>query len=137
MRLSSNSAAELLYCLNVFPDASPGGFSREILPGLKQIKQKLSPNRPMGLGLRFSEDQLLELEDPARREQWLDELRRAAMYGVTFNAFPYGTFHGERVKEQVYAPDWRSRARLDYTLRAARLLAESMREEGTLSLIHI
>lgn len=131
MRLSSNSAAELLYCLNVFPDASPGGFSREILPGLKQIKQKLSPNRPMGLGLRFSEDQLLELEDPARREQWLDELRRAAMYGVTFNAFPYGTFHGERVKEQVYAPDWRSRDRLDYTLRAARLLAESMREEGT------
>ena len=63
MRLSSDPAAELLYCLNVFPDASPDGFTRDILPGLERIKQNLSPGQPMGLGLRFSEDQLMELED--------------------------------------------------------------------------
>jgi sugar phosphate isomerase/epimerase len=131
MRLSSDPAAELLYCLNVFPDASPSGFRREILPGLEQIKKRVSPDQPMGLGLRFSADQLMELEDPGLREQWLDELNQASMYGVTFNAFPYGAFHGERVKENVYAPDWRCEDRLAYTLRSARLLADSMPQKVT------
>ena len=41
----------------------------------------------------------------------------------TLNAFPFGDFHGARVKEQVYLPDWADRRRLDYTLSCARLLA--------------
>jgi sugar phosphate isomerase/epimerase len=41
----------------------------------------------------------------------------------TLNAFPFGDFHGARVKEQVYLPDWADRRRLDYTLACARLLA--------------
>ncbi|MEI6239581.1 MAG: metabolite traffic protein EboE [Planctomycetia bacterium] len=40
----------------------------------------------------------------------------------TLNAFPFGDFHGARVKEQVYLPDWADRRRLDYTLACARLL---------------
>jgi sugar phosphate isomerase/epimerase len=40
----------------------------------------------------------------------------------TLNAFPFGDFHGARVKEQVYLPDWTDRRRLDYTLACARLL---------------
>jgi hypothetical protein len=41
----------------------------------------------------------------------------------TINGFPYGAFHGERVKERVYLPDWRDPARLEYSNRLARLLA--------------
>ncbi|MFM8378688.1 MAG: metabolite traffic protein EboE [Planctomycetia bacterium] len=41
----------------------------------------------------------------------------------TLNAFPFGDFHGARVKEQVYLPDWADPRRLDYTLACARLLA--------------
>lgn len=41
----------------------------------------------------------------------------------TFNAFPYGDFHGMRVKESVYLPDWTDPRRLDYTLACGRLLA--------------
>jgi sugar phosphate isomerase/epimerase len=41
----------------------------------------------------------------------------------TMNAFPFGDFHGARVKEQVYLPDWTDPRRLDYTLACARLLA--------------
>ena len=31
----------------------------------------------------------------------------------TLNAFPYGDFHSERVKENVYLPDWTQRERLE------------------------
>jgi len=41
----------------------------------------------------------------------------------TINAFPYGPFHGEPVKENVYAPDWSTTDRLDYTVKVAELLA--------------
>lgn len=41
----------------------------------------------------------------------------------TLNAFPYGDFHGTRVKESVYLPDWTDPRRLDYTLACGRLLA--------------
>ena len=43
---------------------------------------------------------------------------------VTVNGFPYGPFHGTRVKEDVYQPDWRMRERLDYTVQLADLMAE-------------
>jgi hypothetical protein len=46
------------------------------------------------------------------------------MYLYTANAFPYGSFKGERVKEQVYEPDWRTNERADYTMRVADILAE-------------
>ena len=38
------------------------------------------------------------------------------MLRFTINGFPYGSFHGTRVKEEVYRPDWTSTERLDYTL---------------------
>ena len=48
----------------------------------------------------------------------------------TLNAFPFGDFHGARVKEQVYLPDWADRRRLDYTLACARLLAKLLPPGG-------
>ena len=46
------------------------------------------------------------------------------MYVFTLNGFPYGTFHGARVKEEVYLPDWRDPERLRYTNLLADLLAD-------------
>jgi sugar phosphate isomerase/epimerase len=48
----------------------------------------------------------------------------------TLNAFPYGDFHGARVKENVYQPDWTDPRRLDYTLACGRLLATLLPEGG-------
>ena len=45
------------------------------------------------------------------------------LYAFTINGFPFGAFHGTRVKERVYAPDWRTDERRDYTCRLARQLA--------------
>ena len=51
--------------------------------------------------------------------RWLD---RHGCYVFTINGFPFGQFHGTRVKEQVYWPDWTRRERLDYTCRLFDLL---------------
>jgi hypothetical protein len=42
----------------------------------------------------------------------------------TINGFPFGQFHGARVKEQVYRPDWTEPTRLEYTVRLFDLLAQ-------------
>jgi sugar phosphate isomerase/epimerase len=48
----------------------------------------------------------------------------------TLNAFPYSDFHGARVKEQVYLPDWADPRRLEYTFDSARLLEGLLGENG-------
>jgi hypothetical protein len=39
------------------------------------------------------------------------------------NGFPYGPFHGEAVKGNVHAPDWRDEERVAYTIRLIDILA--------------
>ena len=46
--------------------------------------------------------------------RWLDQHN---CYVFTINGFPYGKFHGTRVKEKVYLPDWTSAERVDFTNR--------------------
>jgi hypothetical protein len=55
----------------------------------------------------------------------------------TINGFPYGQFHGTRVKEQVYAPDWTTRERLDYTRLLFDVLAQLLPPgvEGSVSTV--
>ena len=43
-------------------------------------------------------------------------LDREGLYVAIINGFPYGPFHGTPVKANVYAPDWRDEARVEYTL---------------------
>ena len=53
----------------------------------------------------------------------------------TINGFPHGTFHGQPVKADVHAPDWRSEERVAYTLRLAEILAALLPDgvDGTIS----
>ena len=52
-----------------------------------------------------------------------DWLAGTNTYVFTINGFPYGNFHGTRVKEQVFQPDWTETARLEYTKDLFRILA--------------
>ncbi len=67
-------------------------------------------------------------------QRWLD---RHDCYVFTINGFPFGRFHGQRVKEQVYLPDWTSTERLDYTNRLFDLLAQLVPRgvEGSVSTV--
>lgn len=92
-------------------------------------KDVCSKDKPFGIGLRLSNEASLELIEGshlAEFRQWLDANN---CYVFTINGFPYGNFHGSRVKEQVYAPDWQTAERLDYTKRLFDILVKLLPEE--------
>jgi sugar phosphate isomerase/epimerase len=60
---------------------------------------------------------------PQALEAFRDQLASLGAYVFTINAFPFGPFHGVRVKEQVYLPDWRSAERVAFTADSAAVLA--------------
>jgi sugar phosphate isomerase/epimerase len=77
-----------------------------------------------GLGLRLGAGAAAELAGAAARCAFRRFLDDQGFYVFTLNGFPYGAFHGTRVKRQVYAPDWRDPRRLRYTTDLAVVLAE-------------
>ena len=91
------------------------------------------------MGLRLSARAAAELSDPAVLAEFRDFLARNRMYVFTINGFPYGAFHGTRVKEEVYLPDWRDPERLRYTDLLADLLAQLLPDdpaiEGSVSTV--
>ncbi|HVY68365.1 MAG TPA: metabolite traffic protein EboE, partial [Verrucomicrobiae bacterium] len=85
---------------------------------------QVCPGKPYAIGLRLGAQAARELSDPATLlafRQWLD---RENCYVFTINGFPYGKFHGTRVKEHVYTPDWTTPERLAYTSLLFDLLAQ-------------
>jgi sugar phosphate isomerase/epimerase len=90
-----------------------------------QVKKRVSPNDPFGVSLRLSADSARTLAADGRlREELKRFLASNDLYLYTVNAFPYGPFKGQRVKEQVYEPDWRSEERTHYTMDVANILAD-------------
>jgi hypothetical protein len=88
------------------------------------VRDGVSLGKPYAIGLRLSHQAARQLREPGTLKafrQWLDHEN---CYVFTINGFPYGQFHGTRVKEQVYAPDWTTRERLEYTNLLFDLLAE-------------
>ena len=91
---------------------------------LPAVKRRFSPNEPFGVCLRLSRASADTLtQRPAELARLKAFLAENDMYVFTANAFPYGAFKGERVKEQVYEPDWRTDERATYTMRVADILA--------------
>jgi sugar phosphate isomerase/epimerase len=118
------------YCTNIHAGETWDEISESLDTHVPTIKAAVSPDAPLGLGLRLSAIAAAELARPATLEGFSDRLARLGAYVFTVNAFPYGPFHGTRVKEQVYEPDWRSGERVDFTLNAARVLAALLPENG-------
>ena len=64
--------------------------------------------------------QLGQADELEQFRAWLEDNR---CYVFTVNGFPYGDFHGTRVKEDVYTPDWTTPERVEYTKRLFDILA--------------
>jgi hypothetical protein len=101
------------------------------------VRDRVAPNEPYAIGLRLGDQASRQLADRGTLktfQKWLDENN---CYVFTINGFPYGSFHGTRVKEQVYAPDWTTEERVAYTNRLFDLLAEFVPNgvEGSVSTV--
>jgi hypothetical protein len=88
------------------------------------VREKVCPHEPFAIGLRLSEHAAVELSDRAELLRFQRWLGANTCYVFTINGFPYGRFHGARVKEQVYRPDWTSPERVAYTNLLFELLAQ-------------
>lgn len=110
-----NHGIHLGYCTNIHR----GETWEETWSGLKNytllVKDRVSGGAPYGIGLRLSHQAALELSAPGKIAEFKSWLDANNCYVFTINGFPYGSFHGTRVKEQVFKPDWSTTERLTYT----------------------
>jgi hypothetical protein len=143
MRLPGLANVHLSYCLNVHPGRTLAEAEVAVFGRAKRVFDELSRriavSGPFGLGMWFSAEAARELGEPGRLADFRQRLDEAGFYAFTFNGFPYGRFHGTRVKERVYQPDWSDSARYDYTDRLAGLLANLLPEgvNGTISTLPV
>ncbi len=121
MRL--NQQLSFSYCLNIHPGEQLADVEAALRGPASDIAHQLSPDQPFGLGLRIARPAASELQDPAKLAAFRDLLQELNFYAFSINGFPYGAFHGTRVKEKVYLPDWSDRRRLDYSMDLFRILA--------------
>ncbi|NDH17248.1 MAG: hypothetical protein EBY48_09300 [Opitutae bacterium] len=133
MKLSKGH--HLAYCTNVHRGNNWSETFASLENDVMQVKKKVCPDDPYAIGLRLGAEAAEELSQPEmikNFKQWL-EIQNA--YVFTINGFPYGNFHGTRVKEQVYRPDWTTNERLDYTLLLFSILEKLLEpgEEGSVS----
>jgi len=114
----------LAYCTNIHRGSSWNETLESLDLYTMRVKERVCPKDPYAIGLRLSASAAAELSDPAKLkafQKWLDDRQ---CYVFTINGFPYGDFHGTRVKEDVYRPDWTTRERLDYTKRLFDLICQ-------------
>jgi sugar phosphate isomerase/epimerase len=132
MKLQS-AAGHLTYCTNIHRGETWPEVWSVLLRDLPLVKQRVAPRQPFGVGLRLSNIAVEALHEPAVLAEFSDFLRTNDLYVFTLNAFPYGPFHGVRVKEAVYLPDWQDEERLRYTNAAADVLAQLLPDDPTIA----
>jgi sugar phosphate isomerase/epimerase len=120
----------LAYCLNVHPGESWAENFVTLRTTVLAVRDLVSPGKPFGLGMRLSAAAAATLDDPGELAELARFLELENLSVFTVNGFPFGRFHGGPVKENVYAPDWRSPQRRDYTNQLAAILAVLVPEGG-------
>lgn len=132
MKLTSG---HLSYCTNIHSGESWKDHFAALKENFPGIRKAVCGDQAMGIGLRLSNSASLDIQSAAELEEFKEWLTANNAYVFTMNGFPYGDFHHAVVKDNVHAPDWTSKERVDYTIRLfntlAKLLPEGM--EGGIS----
>jgi hypothetical protein len=115
----------LTYSTLVHPGDTWAEMWESLITYVPRVKARVAPNRRFGVSLRLSAASAQTLvESPDERAKLKRFLDDNDLYLYTVNAFPFGPFKNQVVKEEVYEPDWRSEARSRYTKNVAEILAE-------------
>jgi sugar phosphate isomerase/epimerase len=123
------SYGHLSYCSNIHPGEDWKEHFSVLKTSIPEIKAVVSPNEPMGLGLRLANQASMDLSYNENFEDFKNWLEANNVYVFTMNGFPYGNFHNVVVKDQVHAPDWTTKDRADYTIRMFELLAKLLPDD--------
>jgi len=134
-QLSGN--VHLTYCTNIHAGQSWQDIRASLDEYVPAIKSIVAQSQPMGIGLRLSGEAAAVARQPEALASFRDQLSVLGAYVFTINAFPFGPFHGVRVKEDVYLPDWRDRERVAFTANSAAVLAGILPDgiEGSISTV--
>ncbi len=132
----SLSTLPLSYCTNVHAGRSVEEVQQGLADYTAIVREKIG--HPLAAGLWLAAPVVEELL--SQQQSLVGFAERLANLGLTchtLNAFPFGDFHSERVKENVYIPDWSQPQRLEYTEQCADVLARLMPEgtEGSISTV--
>lgn len=130
----------LSYCTNIHPAETWSETFAALCGPTTSVARKLrrSQGDPFPVGLRLSALAASELlEDRSRIRSLRSWMEEENMLAYTINGFPYGKFHGGRVKENVFAPDWSTPERVAYTHQLFQILTELLPEgsEGSASTV--
>jgi len=124
-----NGLGHLTYSTLVHPGDTWEEMWTSLVTYVPKVKARVAPRVPFGVSLRLS---ARSAETLANSRPERDKLKKFLadndMYLYTVNAFPYGPFKNQVVKEQVYEPDWRSEERTRYTNNVADVLADVVLE---------
>ena len=118
------------YCTNIHPAETWPETMDALRTHVMGVRDRLieTGDHPVGkpypIGLRLSALAARELLQGDALWKFKDWLAENDSYVFTINGFPYGSFHGTRVKEKVFQPDWTSPERVSYTQDLFRILAE-------------
>ena len=127
--------SNLAYCTNIHPAETWDETARMLRTHVLAVRDLLradgllEPDEAFAIGLRLSAVAARELLEHDHLEKFRDWLAETNTYVFTINGFPYGSFHGTRVKERVFQPDWTEPARLEYTKNLFRILAATARPD--------
>ena len=138
MIIRKDPPMHLTYCLNVHPGQTWAENFAAIVDHAMRVRDRVcGSGRPFGLGMRLGAAAAAELASPHALDEFKAFLADNNLYVFTINGFPYGQFHGTPVKRDVYAPDWRTAERRDYTLILADILAALLPEgvSGSISTV--
>jgi hypothetical protein len=119
-----NQGLHLAYCTNIHRGETWLETFNSLQKYTLAVREKVCPRAPFAIGLRLSNQAAIELSERKMLLEFQKWLEKNSCYIFTINGFPFGQFHGARVKERVYLPDWTSPERLAYTNRLFDLLAQ-------------
>jgi hypothetical protein len=114
----------LSYSTLVHPGDTWVDMRQSLATYVPAVKARVSPDQSFGLSLRVAAAAAETLvKDQRELEGLADFLQAEDLYVYTANAFVYGGFKGQVVKERVYEPDWQTEQRVRYTIQVADILA--------------
>lgn len=115
---------QLTYCTNIHAGEGWDDHFAALKENIPAVKQRLSPDKPFGIGLRLSHLASLELGKTEKLDAFKEWLDASHCFVFVINGFPYGGFHHTKVKDQVHAPDWTTQDRVLYTIQLFNILSE-------------